>query len=46
MNREDLLKATVVAIQKGELLFEDIPDGCAKDEVKILLNKGREIWSQ
>jgi hypothetical protein len=40
MTKEDALKQIVVNIRKGELLYGDIPEGKAKDEIKILLDKG------
>jgi len=41
----DIIQQMVVNIRKGEVLYEDIPEGVVKDEIKILLDKGDEIWS-
>ena len=45
MQIRDIIKQMVVNIRKGEVLYEDIPEGVVKDEIKILLDKGDEIWS-
>ena len=46
MEIRDIIQQMVVNIQKGELLFGDIPEGYVKDEIKILLDKGGDTWSQ